>query len=53
MESEVRTIDFLGRFVIPKKFRQQLELHEDDTVEITLDNNKLIIKKCEREQYYE
>lgn len=40
-----RTVDDLGRIAIPKDIRKTLELHEGDSVSITLKNNQIIIKK--------
>jgi AbrB family looped-hinge helix DNA binding protein len=45
MESKIRAVDWLGRFVIPKEFREKLHLKEDDKVEIFLnENNEIIVR---------
>ena len=42
----VRSIDALGRVVIPKSLRTQFQLTEDkDTVEIFVDDDMIILKK--------
>ena len=42
----VRRSDDLGRIVIPKKIRKQLNIEEGDPLEFWLDdNNNLVLKK--------
>lgn len=41
----IRKVDELGRVVIPKEIRENLEILEKDPVEIFVDGNKVIIKK--------
>lgn len=41
-----RRVDELGRVVIPKKWRTQLELLPDTEVDIDLKGNKIIIQKA-------
>lgn len=41
-----RRIDELGRVVIPKKWRKQLDLMEYDEVDIDVQGNKVIITKA-------
>lgn len=41
----VRKIDDLGRLVIPRAVRKKLNIHEGDTFEMFLDNDKIIWKK--------
>ena len=41
----VRRIDELGRIVIPKEIRKNLGIREGESLEIYVDNNKLIMQK--------
>lgn len=41
----VRRIDELGRIVIPKEIRKNLNLNMGDNVEIYIENNKITLKK--------
>ncbi|WP_249872226.1 AbrB/MazE/SpoVT family DNA-binding domain-containing protein [Oceanobacillus saliphilus] len=41
----VRKVDELGRVVIPIELRRTLDIHEKDTMEIYVDNDKIILKK--------
>lgn len=42
----IRRSDDLGRIVIPKKIRKQLNIEEGDPLEFWLDdNNNLVLKK--------
>lgn len=41
----VRTIDMLGRFVVPKEIRNTLDLHTDDPLEIFVEGDRIILKK--------
>lgn len=41
----IRKIDGLGRLVIPKEFRDVLEIHTQEAVEITLTTTGLFVKK--------
>lgn len=41
----VRKIDSLGRFVLPIELRRVLEIDPDDTLEIFIDSNSIILKK--------
>lgn len=41
----IRKIDELGRVVIPKEIRGNLDILEKDSVEIFVDGNKVIIQK--------
>lgn len=43
----VRRIDELGRIVIPKETRVNLDLSENDSVEIFTEDNNVILKKYE------
>lgn len=45
----VRKIDDVGRVVIPKSIRQQLELTENDEVEIIVKGSTIIINKVEND----
>jgi len=41
----VRKVDELGRVVIPVELRRTLDVHEEDAMEIFIDNDKIIFKK--------
>ncbi len=42
----VRSIDKLGRFVIPMELRRQLDVASDDAnIEVFVDDDKIILKK--------
>ena len=41
----VRTMDELGRIVLPKEMRQVLEIHERDSLEIFLEDGKIFLQK--------
>lgn len=41
----VRRIDSLGRIVIPKTYREQLGISQDDNLSIKLTENELIVSK--------
>jgi len=41
----VRKVDKLGRIVVPKEFRRTLGIQEEDTIEMILDRNSVIISK--------
>jgi transcriptional pleiotropic regulator of transition state genes len=41
----VRNIDSLGRIVIPKELRDNMDIHKQDEVEIFVNHNDIIIKK--------
>ncbi len=43
--SVIRRIDDMGRIVIPKNLRDQLEIVDDDEIEITDDGDRLILRK--------
>lgn len=43
----VRRVDELGRVVIPKELRRTLGIEEKDTLEIYVDNDKIVLKKYE------
>lgn len=45
----VRKVDTLGRIVIPKELRVVLGIEIKDAVEIYTDNEKIILKKYERD----
>lgn len=40
-----RQVDELGRLVIPKELRKNLNLNEKDTAEIFIDGDKIVIQK--------
>ena len=41
----VRNIDELGRLVVPKEMRTTLDINCNDPVEISLDGDKIILRK--------
>jgi len=41
----VRKVDELGRIVIPKELRRTLNINEKDSLEIYVDNDRIILKK--------
>ena len=41
----LRRIDSLGRIVIPKELRENLKIHDGDSFEISVGNNKIVLKK--------
>lgn len=45
MKIFTRNLDDLFRVVIPSEIRRELNLKEKDTVDITIDNNSIIMKK--------
>ena len=44
----IRHIDELGRVVIPKEIRNQLNIHPEDAVEITVNGRTIAIKKYQK-----
>lgn len=46
-----RNIDTLGRLVIPKEMRTQLDIKENDLLNIELQDNKIIITKHDAVDY--
>lgn len=40
-----RKVDELGRIVIPIEIRKQLKINEGDTLNIVVDNQKIILEK--------
>ena len=43
----IRTIDNMGRIVIPKELRRQFDMPEDTAVEIFTDGEHIILKRYE------
>jgi transcriptional pleiotropic regulator of transition state genes len=43
-----RTIDRLGRIVVPVEFRRALEIGDHDLVEISLEGDRIVMVKHER-----
>lgn len=43
----IRRLDELGRVVIPKEIRKQLDIDEKDSLEIFVDKKNIILKKVE------
>lgn len=46
-----KKIDSLGRIVIPKEIRKKLHIIENENLDITLENDKVIIKKTSDDLY--
>lgn len=44
----IRTVDDMGRIVIPKELRRQLDMEVATDVEIFTDGESIILKRCER-----
>lgn len=43
-----RSLDSLGRFVIPAEIRKKLDIHEEDTLSIEVVENKIVLyKECD------
>ncbi len=43
----VKKLDALGRFVLPKELRAALQMDAQDSIEIYVDDDKIILKKYE------
>ena len=41
----VRNVDELGRLVVPKEMRKALDIDYNDPVEITIEGDRIILKK--------
>lgn len=41
----IRKMDKLGRIVIPREYRYLLNIHQLDNLDISVDENKIIIQK--------
>ena len=41
----VRKIDELGRIVIPKEIRKNINIHDGEELEIIIENNNIVLKK--------
>ncbi len=48
MSGIVRKVDELGRIVIPKELRKNLNIKNSDDLEISIDNDKIILEKFYR-----
>ncbi len=44
----IKRIDDLGRIVIPKDIRKELEIETNENMEISINNNEIILKKYDR-----
>ncbi|MDD5017592.1 MAG: AbrB/MazE/SpoVT family DNA-binding domain-containing protein [Eubacteriales bacterium] len=44
----VRTVDELGRIVLPKELRRTLNINDRDSMEIYVDGDCIILKKYQR-----
>ena len=42
-----RTIDKLGRVVIPKSMCKALNIHAEDELDFTLEGERIILRKCQ------
>ena len=42
-----RSVDELGRIVLPKSMRQHLEINERDQLEIFVEGNRIVLQKYE------
>ena len=45
MNGQIKRIDELGRIVIPKDIRKRLSIKTNDTLEIGMDGDKIVLKK--------
>lgn len=45
MTKYIKTIDNLGRILLPKELREKLKIKNGDSIEIILDNKNIILKK--------
>lgn len=45
MTKVLRKVDELGRIVIPIDVRKQLGIKEGETLEISIENNKVVLEK--------
>lgn len=43
----IRSVDELGRIVLPKSMRQHLEINERDQLEIFVEGNRIVLQKYE------
>ena len=41
----VRSVDELGRLVVPKEMRKALDIKDNDPVEITMEGDRIILRK--------
>ena len=48
----IRSIDSLGRIVIPKEYRKSLSINNLDKLELSLNDNKIEIEKCNQEDSF-
>jgi transcriptional pleiotropic regulator of transition state genes len=44
----LRRVDEMGRVVIPKELRESLELKSEDSIEIFVENDKIVLQKYEK-----
>ena len=44
----IRKIDSLGRIVIPKEIRKNLNIHNGEDVQIYIEEDKIILKKYQK-----
>ena len=43
----IRKVDELGRIVLPIRLRRALDIAERDEVEVYLDEDRIVLRKCE------
>ncbi len=43
-ETLIRTVDELGRIVLPAEFRKALNIRKENNVSVTLENNAILIR---------
>ncbi len=43
----IRRVDSLGRIVLPMELRKSLRLREGTTLELSLENDKIVLTKCD------
>ena len=43
----IRRVDELGRIVIPKEMRRELDIDQKDPIEISIEGSKIVLRKYE------
>ena len=46
----IRKVESSGKFIIPKKMREKLEIKDGDLIEIFLENQQIILKPLKIEE---
>ena len=49
----IRKIDDLGRIVLPKEIRKSLNIYSGDDLQISIDNERIILEKYSRLDSFE